>query len=218
MAMKIKTPEFKAQHYERYRLELEAWREITDLEKKKQGIAIALTLPEDDETGIRDKVFDELKLEDLKKDNGFETLLAFLDGKLLKDDLSDSWEKFNNFESFKRDSELSITDYISKFDQKYNKIVKKGMKLPSEILAFKLLKQANLKHDEHLLVLTGMDYTKREELYEQAKSSLKKFKGDQVNELKNNLSSMKLESTCVTDDVYYTGQRRGRGHYRGSAN
>ena len=94
-----------------------------------------------------------------------------MDKKLKKDDLSDSWEKFNDFEGFKCDSELSITESISKFDQKHNKIVKKGMKLPLEILAFKLLKQANLKHDEHLLVLTGMDYIKRNELYEQAKSS-----------------------------------------------
>ena len=74
MAMKIKTPEFKNGCYERYRIELEAWREINDLEKEKQGIAIALTLPEDDESGIREKV-DELSLNDLKTENALDRLL-----------------------------------------------------------------------------------------------------------------------------------------------
>ena len=54
---------------------------------------IALTLPEDDESKIREKVFDQIKLDDLKKDTGFDTLLEFLDKHLDKDDLADSLEK-----------------------------------------------------------------------------------------------------------------------------
>ena len=55
------------------------------------------------------------------------------------------------------------------------------MELPSAIVAFKLLRRANITCDERLLVLTGMDYTERDKLYEQAKTSLKKFKGEQTN-------------------------------------
>lgn len=97
MSVKIKPPEFKEKNYERYRVELEAWREITDLAKSKQGIAIALSLPEDSEQGIREKVFDELSIDDLKTDTGLDTLLAFLDTKLKKDDLADMWDKFDDF-------------------------------------------------------------------------------------------------------------------------
>ena len=221
--MKIKPPEYKSGHYERYRIELEAWREITDLEKEKQGIAIALTLPEDEER-IREKVFDELSIADLKGEDGLDKLLTFMDKKLKKDDLADSWEKFSVFEEYER-KEQAITEYISKFDQNYNKILKKGMALPSEILAFKLLKQANLGSEERLLVLTGMDYKNKKELYEQAKLSLKKFKGDQVTEFSNGVKTANLESVCVTgDEVLYTNhrqqnnnRRRGRGSYRGGA-
>ena len=136
MAMRIKPPEFRGKSYECYRRELEAWREVTELEKKKPGIAIALSFPEDDEYGIRGKDFDELKIDDLKTDTGLDTLITFLDTKLLKDDLADSWEKFSDFEEYTRNHSQTVSDYIDKFDQKYNKIVKKGMKLPSEILAF----------------------------------------------------------------------------------
>ena len=67
MAAKINPPTFsKSNSYELYKQELLAWKEFTGLNKRKQGVAIALTLPEDDEMQIREKVFDQLSLTDLK--------------------------------------------------------------------------------------------------------------------------------------------------------
>lgn len=43
--------------------------------EEKRGVAIALTLPEDDDSKIREKVFYQIKLEDLKKETGLETLV-----------------------------------------------------------------------------------------------------------------------------------------------
>ena len=43
------------------------------------------------------------------------------------------------------------------------------MKLPSEILAFKLLRKANITKEEKMLVLTGMNYDNKDALYEEAK-------------------------------------------------
>ena len=150
--------------------------------KDKIGIAIALSLPQDSgESGIREKVFDEIELKDLKKENGLEILINFLDKTLGKDDLSDSLEKFEDFEDYCRGQNETILDYISRFDQKYNRLKKLGIELPSAIVAFKLLRRANITRDERLLVLTGMDYTERDKLYEQAKTSLKKFKGEPTN-------------------------------------
>lgn len=72
MATRINLPSFsKSKSYELYKQELVAWSEITDLDKKKRGIAVALTLPEDDESKIREKVFDQIDLEDLKKRHWF---------------------------------------------------------------------------------------------------------------------------------------------------
>ena len=47
---------------------------MTDLSKEKQGVAIALSLPEDDTSGIRDKIFNELTLASLNNENGGDTL------------------------------------------------------------------------------------------------------------------------------------------------
>ena len=136
MAMRISPPEFsKSKSYERYKQELTAWREVTDLKKEKQGIAIALSLPEND--NIREKVFDELDIDDLKKNDGLDTLMLFLDAQLGKDDLVDSLEKFEDFEDLSRESGQSISDFIALFDQKYHKRIQSNktaimIKLPQQ--------------------------------------------------------------------------------------
>ena len=58
---------------------------------------------------------------------------------------------------------------IAVFDSKYRKIEKKNMILPPEILAFKLLRKANITKEEKQLVLTGMNNENRPTLYGEAK-------------------------------------------------
>ena len=77
------------------------WREDTDLQKCKQGFVISSSFPENCESGIHEKVFDEIPINDLKANTGLDTLLAFIDDKLKNDDIDDSWEKFNNFEEYR---------------------------------------------------------------------------------------------------------------------
>ena len=131
MSVKINLPKFQGKTYEQYRIELTAWCEVADLDDSKQGIAIALSFPDQDEHKLREKVFSALSINDLKAENGFNVLLAFLDRKLQKDDISDSWEKFNDFDEYSKEPSQSISDFISTFDQKYKKILRKQMTLPS---------------------------------------------------------------------------------------
>ena len=51
----------KGKCFEIYWKEILAWGELTDLPKSKQGIVVALSFPEDDETHIRERVFDQSK-------------------------------------------------------------------------------------------------------------------------------------------------------------
>ena len=52
------------------------------------------------------------------------------------------------------------------------------MTLPSEILAFKLLRKAIISKEEKVLVLTGINFSNKKTLYEEAKKVLKRFKAD----------------------------------------
>ena len=114
----------------------------------------------------------------LKKEDGLDKLIKFLDTHLKKDELTDSIEKFEEFEDFQRMEGQSVSEYIALFEFKYRKIEKFNMKLPSEILAFKLIRRANISRVEKMLVLTGMNFDDKDSLFEDAKRSLKKFVGD----------------------------------------
>lgn len=57
MTIRINPPSLdKAKTYERFKQEVLVWKEITDLAKNKQGIAVALSLPEDDENQIKEAI------------------------------------------------------------------------------------------------------------------------------------------------------------------
>ena len=159
-----------------------------------------MPLPPESSSDIRDEVFEQITITDLKAENGFETLLAFLDRELQKDDISANYDKFNDFEEFRRSPDHSIHEYITKFDQLYNRIVKRKMNLPSSILAFKLLKCANLTTDEHMIVLTGMNYDKANTLHEQAKKYLKKYKRDQAATKNSTNAAMKLDAVYLAEN------------------
>ena len=63
MTTKINPPSLKeAKIYEGFEQQVLAWKEITDLPNNKPGIAVALSLPVDDEHQIKDKVFDRIPL------------------------------------------------------------------------------------------------------------------------------------------------------------
>ena len=226
MATKINPPDLSSGNYELYKEKLLAWQMVTDIPVDKQGIVIALTLPNDDKHKIQEEVFSQIGREKLSQENGLDTLINFLDSKLMKDDLSDSLEKFEEFEYFQRVNGQNITEYIAAFDSRYRKMEKFKIKLPSEILAFKLLRRANISKEEKMLVLTGMNYANRETLYEEAKQSLKKFKGDITEGSISTAASVKLEPAFLAENeeallaagYYKQGQgkrsvRTGRGGY-----
>ena len=166
------------QNYERYKQELAPWRKITDVPKKNQGIAVALTLPCEHKSGIRGRVFEEIEMAELAKETGLDTLIDFMNKHLGRDDLTDTYEKFEKFEDFSRADDMNIVQYISEFYQRHNRLLKLNMTLPMPILAFKLLKCAKLTKEEHMLVLTGMNFDEKDNLYEQGKTSSKKFLGE----------------------------------------
>lgn len=56
-------------------------------------------------------MFSKLPIIELKANNGFDKLLAFLGRKLKKGDISDSWDKFNNFDKHSKESSQSISDF-----------------------------------------------------------------------------------------------------------
>ena len=75
------------------------------------------------------------------------------------------------------------------------------MKLPSEIVAFKLLRKANISKEENMFVLTGMKYKINLHIIKWHKRSLKKFKGNIAEGSAILGSSVKLEPVFLDKQV-----------------
>ena len=180
MSSKIPIPKFSSDKpYERYKQEIKAWSKTTSTEGKKQGLSVALSLPEDDPSNIRDKVFNELDLDTLEVDDGITVFLNYMDKQFGRDDLTVMYEKYIDFDRCKRKKGQKINEFILEFEQKYNACAKraKGTTFHPVILGLKLIDSSNLNTIERKLVLSGVDYTNKDQLFANAKTALRKFIG-----------------------------------------
>ena len=101
-----------------------------------------------------------------------------------------------------------MEDYILDYEAKYNKLAKKKMTYPPSVLGFKLIDHAGLNQHERMLVLSGLDYSQKDQMFKHAKSSLRKFKGDYGGISgtggQSTCSSIKVEPAFITEheDVF----------------
>ena len=98
-----------------------------------------------------------------------------------------SRNKFEDFEKFERKHGQNIREYL-----KFRKLEKIHIKLLSDILAFKRLRNANFSKQERMLVLTGVNLAKKD-MCQQTKYSLIKLMGDLTEEKAGTGPDVRLE-------------------------
>ncbi|XP_039900576.1 uncharacterized protein LOC120741662 [Simochromis diagramma] len=161
----------EARPYECWKNEVNIWRRVTELDKKKQALAVALGL----EGRARETAM-EIPAEDLDKDDGMEILLAKLDAVFQREEKDRAYEAYSCFDSIAKNHSVSMADYIIDFEQRYNRMKKYNMTLPDAVLAFKLLDTACLDEKSRQLALTACtDLT-----FASMKSALKRIFGGKV--------------------------------------
>ena len=108
--------------FEQYMMEVEAWCAVSrGVAKKDQALLLALSLPDEDPTGIKDKLFNDISLSELNCEGGVEKFKEFMNKIFKKDDLTLVYERFNEFEKCQRDQTETVEQYILKFDRLYKK-------------------------------------------------------------------------------------------------
>ena len=207
--------------YKRYIEELQAWCIVTELDKNKRGLAVALSLPENDPSGIRDKIFNEIKIEDLNRDAGIDALIIYMDKLFKKDEISEVYERYTVFDRYEKVKDMKMDEYLLEFEKHYNRIKQKEMELSQSVLAFKLLDACKISHHERQLVLTAVHYEEKETLFDQMKASLRKFYGEQSMSRDTEKESgvkleVKYEEALYQSNYPKFGTRyTGRNSYRG---
>ena len=129
----------KASSYEDYKKLLELWTKFSSLDKKEQGTAVLLSLE-----GKAQEAVLEIDSDIISSEDGVTKIIERLDKIYLKDILIKKYEALDNFENYKRPNEVSVSDYILEFDKRYVKTKNLGTQMSDDLLAYRLLRNANL--------------------------------------------------------------------------
>ena len=108
------------------------------------GPALLLSL----EGSARDAAH-EVSLEDLSGDDGIDVLLQKLDSLILKEENNFAFEAYDTFERYQQPVDMGMTEYINTFEHLYQKAKNFKLELPDGVLAYRLLRSANLS-DTHV--------------------------------------------------------------------
>lgn len=100
--------------YESWKNEIEIWRLVTDLDKKKnQALAITLSL-----SGRARENTLEIAAHDLNTDTRMDVLLTKLDSMFLKEEKDRQYEAYTEFDRINRQRCTSMVDYIIEFERR----------------------------------------------------------------------------------------------------
>ena len=149
MASKYKSPPEMRDGllYADWKKELNIWKAVTDLEAKKQGGALFLTLS----GKARETVLAEVSLADMSADDGVTAITNALDNLFDRNSTESAFASFDNFIKFKRPSSMSVKDYIIDFNLRKKRVESHKLTLPDGIVAYYLLDCANLPKDQAAL-------------------------------------------------------------------
>ena len=158
-------------------------------------------------SNIKEKIVTQLGDALEGEENGINILLDFLETIYGEDDMAEAYDKYVEFKSKKRKKDEPIQPFISDWENVYHKCKNAKCELPDMVLCFELLQAAQLNATESQLVLTGVDYKEgksKENLLEQMKTSLRKFKGRAIigeGPKDSSELAIKPEETYLSKDV-----------------
>ena len=181
--------------YNQWKNKLVMWRELTLLDKK-QAFSIIFAL-----SGKAQQIALEMDHNQLKQDDGVDKLIEELDKFFAKNETDLSYAAYKDFDQFVPTSEMKMSEYVSSFEQKYNKAKKHKLEKSDSVLAFKLLDNAFLDNAKKQIVFTACPAIK----FDDMKSALNRiFNGEQSNSSEGDVAAK--------EEVLYTSSRfKSRG-------
>ena len=143
-------------NYEEFKKELRIWDSFTDLDKKKRGPAVYLSLDKKSKQAVS-----QLTPENLSEEDGLQQIIQKLDDVYLADKTTRAYAAFQKFYKCRRDSGETFEAFLVRFEDLYNGMAEYEMSLPDAIKAFFLLNAANLAEETEQLARATSELTYR---------------------------------------------------------
>ena len=206
----------KGADYVKWIKKLKIWLKLTSLEAAKQGPAVLFALFDEAQDAVL-----ELEESKIAAATGVANIIECLDKLYLKDKTQTAFDALEAFESYQRPADLSINEFCNEFEKRYNKTKSYGTTMSDDVLAYRLLKSANLPESQQQLAKATIDELK----YDNMKTQLKKIHGCKSNTV-GTIKEESIEPLVVEDESYddtllqtnfnrgYGSGTRPRGAYR----
>ena len=137
----------KSKTYDDWIKLLSIWLKFTSLESEKQGPVIVLTLEGEAQDAVLEPHTDVISGKD-----GVSKIIERLNKIYKKDELSQKYNALEAFETYKRKGNTSIRDLLTEFEKHLHKTRTYGTTMSDDLLAYCLLKAANLTMRDKQLV------------------------------------------------------------------
>ena len=137
--------------YDEYKRDLEVWKLLKVATAEEQGLLVYRTL-----VGRAKAACNDLDPEsELNSKDGLKLIIKRLDKIFIGDDNHRIYKDLDSFEKYRRKAGILMTDFILEFENLHNKVKSHKITYPDGILAYRLIKAANLTtHHEELLKAT----------------------------------------------------------------
>ena len=187
--------------WKNYRTEVEMWSELTKLVPEKKGPALCISL-----TGKAKEIVQDMPMETVKAADGLDKMIDELEKVFKTDDNQAAYLAYQEFENFRRPSDMSLQDFVVKFETLNSSIKRHQMTLPDGVLAYRFLHSANLQPEEINLCRATIGEFK----YDEMKKKVMSLFADKVHGIKAN----------VKDEPVFYGAHSNqyRGYSRGAQN
>ena len=216
---RIHPPMFKdGDDFYEWEREIEIWTMVTDIPEDKQAAAIYLSLE-----GKARECCKSIKADELKGNAGKVKLMDKLKELYAVDNEQRIYQAYEEFENYARPTTGTMTDFLNEWERRYNQLKAREIVLPPAVLAYRLLKSANLSSEKQALVRATISKLTLEDMKKQIKAI---FDSSAISDLSEQTNAIKLEQDAMytqsmendCEEVFYSRNKfvRGRGGFRGS--
>ena len=133
--------------YERYKLEIEIWQLLKVCSKQEEGPLIFRTLPEKAKSTVI-----SLGAAAIGSETGLQQILAKLDTLYLSDKNQRIFQALDAFEKFRRPGTMDMNTFVLEFQKLHDKVSQYNCVYPDGVLAYRILKAANISTEHESLV------------------------------------------------------------------
>ena len=165
-----------------WRYKVELWEKACQLSKVKaneRGYRLYDQLKDISDHSVGEKILSAIQIGeiDVFGETGVEQILQTLDMCFKADDLIQLHSSWRYFINLKKNQGESIDDFIIRYEKSVAELKRDGIVLPEEIYAMQLIDSVNISEKDVNIILTGIDYKKKDEMFVDAKKSLRKYLG-----------------------------------------